>query len=119
MPSSSGGACSAMTFEIWPPQSPPCATKLVYPRRFISTTHARAMCSGSQPVTVGLPEKPYPGIEGITTSNASAAVPPCAVGSVSGPMSFSCSRIEPGHPCVMMTGSAFVVLRAHVNEVDL
>ena len=43
----------------------------------------------------------------MTTSNASAAVPPCAVGSVSGPMTFSCSMIEPGQPWVMITGSAF------------
>ena len=35
---------------------------------------------GSQPVAVGLPEKPWPGSDGITTSNASAALPPCAVG---------------------------------------
>ena len=27
--------------------------------------------------------------------------------------------IEPGHPCVTMTGSAFVVLRADVDEVDV
>ena len=26
--------------------------------------------------------------------------------SVSGPMIFSCSMIDPGHPCVMMIGSA-------------
>ena len=32
------------------PQSPPCATNFVYPRRFISTTQARAMRSGPQPV---------------------------------------------------------------------
>ena len=62
---------------------------------------------GSQPVTLGLPEKPWPGSEGITTSNASAALPPCAVGLVSGSMIFNCSMIEPGHPCVTMTGSAF------------
>ena len=59
---------------------------------------------GTQPGAVGLPENPGPGSVGITTSNASAAVPPCAVGSVSGPMTFSCSMIEPSHPWVMMTG---------------
>ncbi len=37
---------------------------------------------GSQPVEVGLAEKPWPGSEGITTSKASSAVPPWAVGSV-------------------------------------
>jgi hypothetical protein len=37
-------------------------------------------------------------MDGITTSNASAALPPNAVGSVSGPMIFSCSMMEPGQP---------------------
>ena len=56
------------------------------------------MRSGPQPLLVGFPENPYPGIDGITTSKASAALPPCAVGSVSGSMIFSCSMIEPGQP---------------------
>jgi hypothetical protein len=43
----------------------------------------------------------------MTTSNASSALPPCAVGSVSGPMTSSISTIEPGQPCVMITGRAF------------
>ena len=65
------------------------------------------MRMGSQPGAVGLPEKPWPGSDGITTSKASAALPPWAVGLVSGSMIFSCSMIEPGQPCVMMTGNAF------------
>ena len=40
------------------PQSPPWATNRVYPRRFISTTHARAIRTGSHPVLVGLAENP-------------------------------------------------------------
>jgi hypothetical protein len=40
------------------PQSPPWATNRVYPRRFISTTQARAIRTGSQPVAVGLAENP-------------------------------------------------------------
>ena len=40
------------------PQSPPCGTNFVYPRRFISTTQARAMWGQSHPVVVGLPEYP-------------------------------------------------------------
>jgi hypothetical protein len=79
----------------------------VYPKRFISTSHARAMRSGPQPVAVGLAEKPKPGIEGMTRSKASAARPPWAVGSVSGPMTFTSSRIEPGQPWVMISGRAF------------
>jgi hypothetical protein len=33
-------------------------------------------------------------------------VPPCAVGSVSGPMVSSSSITEPGQPCVMISGNA-------------
>ena len=35
------------------------------------------------------------------------ALPPCAVGLVSGSMIFICSMIEPGHPCVTISGNAF------------
>ena len=54
------------------------------------------MRSGPQPVVVGFPENRYPGIDGMTTWKASAGLPPCAVGSVSRSMIFSCSMIEPG-----------------------
>ena len=37
----------------------------------------------------------------------------------SGSMIFSCSMTEPGHPCVTMSGSAFVMLRANVNEMNV
>jgi hypothetical protein len=49
---------------------------------------------------------PYPGIDGITRWKASDALPPWAVGSVSGPMIFSCSITEPGQPCVTISGNA-------------
>ena len=65
------------------------------------------MRSGPQPVLLGLPEYPWPGIDGITTSKASAALPPWAVGLVSGSMICSSSMTEPGHPWVTMSGSAF------------
>ena len=65
------------------------------------------MRRGSQPVEVGLAENPWPGIDGMTTSNASDAFAPWAVGLVSGSMIFSCSMIEPGQPCVTMSGNAF------------
>ena len=55
----------------------------------------------------GLPEYPYPGMDGMITSKASDALAPCAVGLVSGSMICSSSMTEPGHPWVMMTGSAF------------
>jgi hypothetical protein len=64
------------------------------------------MWATSHPVADGLPENPYPGIEGITTWKASEAFPPYAVGLASGSMIFSCSMIEPGHPCVTTSGSA-------------
>ena len=46
-------------------------------------------------------------------------VPPWAVGSVSGPTVSSSSMTEPGQPCVMISGKGVLVLRAHVDEVDL
>ncbi|MCC8962492.1 hypothetical protein H8A95_09260 [Bradyrhizobium sp. Pear76] len=66
MPSSSGAPSFAISLETGEPQSPPCATNFLYPSRFISTTQARAIRCGSQPAVVGLPEKPQPGIEGIS-----------------------------------------------------
>jgi len=75
----------------------------------MSTIQARAIRMGSQPTLVGAPEKPWPGNDGITTSKASEALPPCAVGLVNGSMIFACSMIEPGHPCVTMTGNALGV----------
>jgi hypothetical protein len=73
----------------------------------MSTTQARAIRAGSHPVDVGLAEKPWPGSDGITRWKASSALAPCAVGLVSGSMIFSCSTIEPGHPWVTISGSAF------------
>ena len=63
------------------------------------------MRSGPHPLLVGFPENPYPGIDGITTWKASDAFPPYAVGLVSGSMIFQ--LLEPGHPCVTMSGNAF------------
>jgi hypothetical protein len=42
----------------------------------------------------------------MTTSKASAALAPWAVGFVRGSMSFSCSMIEPGQPWLMISGRA-------------
>jgi hypothetical protein len=64
------------------------------------------MRTGSHPVVVGFAENPCPGSEGTTTWNASDALAPCAVGLVSGSMILSCSMIEPGQPCVTISGSA-------------
>ena len=51
-------------------------------------------------------EKPWPGTEGATTWKASAGSPPCALGSVSGPMTSRNSATEPGQPWVRISGSA-------------
>jgi hypothetical protein len=66
------------------PKSPPCATNSSCPRRFIGTTQALAVRSGPQPEVVSLAENPNPGSDGITRWKASDALPPCAVGVVSG-----------------------------------
>ena len=34
-------------------------------------------------------------------------------------MTFICSMNEPGHPCVMMSGSAFFSFDLHVNEMNV
>jgi hypothetical protein len=67
---------------------------------------ARAVRMGSQPVVVGLAENPCPGSDGITRWKASDGLPPWVVGSVRGPMSLSCSMIEPGQPWVTISGRA-------------
>ena len=58
-------------------------------------------------MVVGFPEYPYPGIDGTSRWNAADALPPCAVGLVSESMIFISSMIEPGHPCVTISGNAF------------
>ena len=72
----------------------------------MSVSHAFATRALSQPVSLVGPENPYPGIDGITTSNASAASPPCETGSVSGPITSRNSATEPGHPWVRISGIA-------------
>ncbi len=61
------------------PQSPPCAPNRGYPSLSISSTHRSATAALDIPGEVGRSEKPYPGIDGTTTSNASAGEPPCAL----------------------------------------
>ena len=72
----------------------------------MSVSHASAIRATFQPGPAGLSEKPKPGMEGITTWNASAASPPCATGSVSGPISCRNSRTEPGQPWQSSSGTA-------------
>ena len=51
-------------------------------------------------------ENPYPGSDGMTTSKASAGSPPCARGSVSGPITLRNSTGELGQPWVRISGRA-------------
>src|SRR5580698_9388541 len=96
------------------PQSPPCAAHLVSPRRFISSTHALAMRDTVHPVCMGFPENPNPGSDGTTTSNESAASPPNETGSVSGPISFRNSTIEPGLADLVKRGQDSGVFARHL-----
>lgn len=58
------------------------------------------------PASRGAAEQAQPGVDGITAWNASAVVPPCATGSVNGPMIPVNTAIEPGQPCVTSSGMA-------------
>ena len=62
--------------------------------------------AGVHTVCAGFCENPNPGSDGTTTWNESAASPPNETGSVSGPISLPNSTIEPGHPCVSISGIA-------------
>src|SRR5437867_3438860 len=55
MPINSGWPCVAIKSVIIAPQSPPCATYRVYPRRFISTAQARALRRGLDPIALRRP----------------------------------------------------------------
>ena len=72
----------------------------------MSAAQALATRALFQPGSCVGPENAYPGTDGITTSNASAASPPCRVGSVSGPIRSRNSTDVEGQPWVRMIGSA-------------
>src|SRR5262249_51189619 len=84
----------------------------------MSSAQARAVRPRSQPMSTGSPENPYPGREGSTRWKASSALPPCAVGSVSGP---TVSIIDYGAgPAVGHDQRQRVVVRRlDVDEVDV
>src|SRR2546421_522933 len=67
----------------------------------MSVAHTSAIRSRSHPGSAGLSLKPYPGSDGHTTWNASAASAPWAAGSASGPMTSRNSTTEPGQPWVV------------------
>ena len=73
----------------------------------------------SKPGSVGLSEKPYPGMAGTTTWNAWSAEPPKRAGSVSGPMTLAYSSIELGQPLSSSRGRASLVWRPLMDEVDI
>ena len=55
----------------------------------------------------------------MTISNASSARPPSRIGSVSGSTILWNSTNDPGQPCVMISGNAFGLCGAPVDEVDV
>ncbi len=59
-------------------------------------SNVRATRAIVQPRSTSGVLKPKPGIDGMTTENASSALPPWATGSVSGPIMSRKSMIEPG-----------------------
>ncbi len=72
----------------------------------MSSAQTRPMRARVQPVSCTGPENPNPGRAGMITWKASAGSPPCAPGSVSGPMTSRNSAIEPGQPWVSSSGTA-------------
>ncbi|OLT16166.1 hypothetical protein BJF78_14835 [Pseudonocardia sp. CNS-139] len=70
----------------------------------MSVCQYSAILRAPNPVPVSGVEKPKPGIDGTTTSNASAGSPPCAAGSVSGPTTLRQSQNVQGQPCDRMIG---------------
>ena len=83
------------------------------------TIQARAIRTGSQPVAVGLPEKPKPGIDGITTSKASYALP-AKCGGIGERADDLQLLNERAWPAVRNDDRKGVrMFRTHVNEVDV
>jgi hypothetical protein len=79
------------------PMSPPCAPYLWYPSRRINSANALVTRKRfPHPVSWTGVENPKPGSEGATTWKASLGSPPCERGSVSAPMTFTNSTIDPG-----------------------
>ena len=99
------------------PQSPPWATYLVA-KAAHKHTPGTGDPDGFRPGASGLPEKPWPGNDGMTRSKASAAYPPYAVGSVRGPMILSCSTTS---RAIHGSQSSAARPRAstHMDEVDV
>ena len=77
------------------------------------------MRSRPQPISVGRDEKPKPGRDGITTSKASSARPPNAVGSVSGPIDLDLLEDRARPPVRDDQRQRVRVARTDVDEVDV
>jgi hypothetical protein len=78
----------------------------LYPSLFINSAQALAVRVSVEPVLCGLSENPNPGSEGTITWKASLALPPWAMGAVSGPITFENLRTEPGQSRVSISGNA-------------
>ena len=119
MPTTRSRCISPTVVVTAEPQSPPCAPKRSYPSRLISVAHACAIHGMPRPRVDGLSLNPYPGSDGQTTWKASAASPPCATGSVNGPITSRNSTVGPG-PAVRDDQRHRVGFgRAGVHEVDV
>src|SRR5581483_8717137 len=73
----------------------------------MSFCQRRAVVGGPTGMPLGFDEKPKPGSEFTTTSNASSAAPPKRAGSVSGPIASRNSNTEPGQPWDKIRGTGF------------
>ena len=112
-----GGFCSASVLVTTRPSLRPalpngctrvCASALPTPARYVR-------CSTRFRRVIGEAVAGYRGNDDVERV---IARPPCAVGSVSGLITFRNSITEPGQPCVSPMGSAFACLRPHVQEME-
>ena len=85
----------------------------------MSVAQALAMRTGSSRARSACPKSHSPAETESRGGTRRTRLPPWAVGLVSGSMIFICSMIEPGQPCVTIIGKRVLVLRAHVDEVDV
>ena len=81
--------------------------------------HALPMRSSPQPTCVGRPEKPKPGRDGITTSNASSARPPVLRGIRERTNELDLLEHRPRPPVRDNQRHGIRVPRTHVDEVDV
>ena len=92
---------------------------LVLPGASSARSRRARYAPATQPGQIACPENPWLGSDGITTSKASEALPPCATGLVSGSMIFICSITELWPPMRHDQRKRIRILRPHMNEVNV